>query len=850
MIRGRLGLVATVAALAIALLLGRALSAVLVDQAWYSALGASAVWREKFLATLALKGGAWLLGSAFAFANLWAVRRTILAIAVPARVGDLEFAEVIPARRLLSVTVAAAAVVGMALTFSLNDWTLLSSAWHGTPFVEYEPFFQRDLGFYVYWLPFEGALYTWALISIVVVTALVTMLYAITRDLRLVGRQLVASTHVRRHLTALGALVLMLLAWSYRLDAYELLLWGSGFDGMFNRVDHVFTTRVDLGLAIGTFVAALIVLRAGWIGQVRAAFVTVTLVIVAALIFRQAGPDFVAAGESLGRAEVRDRDYQATRAIYTRRAYEVEGLRFGTTDSSDRTATDSASSDNVARLIAGTGIWDAEALSVPRATAEAPPAHVLPAVWQSGPNGAQAVVVTRSAAITPVWDVRVIPATFADGRGAPVWARHRQLGAGALAEPLIAPGFTEHRVVKGSAWLAIGGRRTVSAPGVPGDDPFLEQRVPAALMTGWGARLAHAWVTRDVSLLTSSGDDNEPVAVVMHRDVRERVQRILPMLVQGSHIAPVVYNEKLLWALDLYAASDFYPLSVRFHAAGAARSYFRLAATALIDAQTGRVRIVPVDDPDPIARTWFARIPSLLLADTLLPPALRAQRPIADDGAMAQLRAFTRVGSRRTGHLPRFMPDSVPGATPYPVSALDRNVISWSVPLVDDLDQLVGVFEASGGAARGSAWHPLADPLPRWSALRDRLSGPLDSVASLARSDADGPITLGAVRVRYDQGQLVLVRPAYASDASGPHLIAVAASTDSGVLVGSSLTALTGGAGGTARPGEGFPARTLAEQQAEARRLYDSMRDALRQSDWVRFGATFDSLGRVLDRRP
>ncbi len=847
--RGRFGLVAVVAALAIALLLGRALSAMLVDQAWYSALGASAVWREKFLAILALKGGAWVLGSAFAFANLWAVRRTILAIAVPARVGDLEFAEVIPARRLLSVTLAAAALVGMALTFSLNDWTLLSSAWHGTDFVEYEPFFQRDLGFYVYWLPFEGALYTWALIAIVVVTALVTLLYAITRDLRLVGRQLVASTHVRRHLTALGSLVLMLLAWSYRLDAYELLLWGSGFDGMFSRVDHMFTTRVDLALAVGTFAAALIVLRAGWIGQVRAAFVTVTLVLVCALVFRQAAPDVLASGDSFGRADVRDRDYQATRAIYTRRAYDVEGLQFVTRDSDTTVAPDSVPRVTTASLIANTGIWDGETLLAARGSGEIPPTNVLPPVWQSGPSGAQAVIVTRSAALTPVWDVRVIPATIADSRGAPVWARHRQLGAGALAVPLVAPGLTEHRVVTGAPLLAIGGRSDVSISGLSRDDPFADRRVPAALMSRWGTRLAHAWATRDVSLLTPDAN-NEPTAVVLHRDVRERVQRLAPMLAQGDDITPIVYDEKLVWVIDLYAASDYYPLSIRFHAAGAPRSYFRLAATALVDAHTGRVRLVPVTTPDPIARSWFARIPALLIADSLLSPALRSQLPIANDGAMAQLRAFTRVGSRRTGHLPRFMPDSVPGPAPYPVSAPQRDVISWSVPLVDDADQLVGVFEASGGAARGAAWSALPEPLPRWTALRDRVSSALDSAASLTRSDADGPVTLGAVRVRYRDGQLVLVRPAYASDADGLHLIAVAAATDSGVVIGSSLTALVGDAKGVASSSDGLRDRPAGERLAEARRLYDSMRDALRQSDWVRFGATSDSLGRVLDRVP
>ena len=49
-----------------------------------------------------LQGGAWVLGSLFAFANLHAVRRTILAVAVPSRVANIELTAMFPARRLLS----------------------------------------------------------------------------------------------------------------------------------------------------------------------------------------------------------------------------------------------------------------------------------------------------------------------------------------------------------------------------------------------------------------------------------------------------------------------------------------------------------------------------------------------------------------------------------------------------------------------------------------------------------------------------------------------------------------------------------------------------------------------------
>ncbi len=824
------------------------------------------------MALAALKGGGWLLGSAFTFANLWAVRLRIRQFQVPARVGDLDFVEVVPANRLFAVTLLVAALIGVLFTIPLNDWTVLSMAWRGEAFVEYEGYFQRDLGFYVYWLPFEDAVYTWALIVIVAVTAIVTVLYSIMRDLQLVDRQIIASTHVRRHLTTLGALVLLLLAWSYRLDAYELLLWGSGPEGLFTRVDHMYTTRIDLALAVGTLAAALEVMRAGWVGQLRAAFVTVSLVLVGTLLLRKMGPCVVDRGAFVGTGDARDLVYEATRALFTRRAYHVEGMTFL---SAPEVAVDSAAEaaptvdglpratvpgllspaerqDRLRLAARDVVLWDADVLTRVRGGEDAAFTAVVPPVWQSAPGGPQAVLVTQTAAVSPVWDVRVVPGTAVGPSGAPLLIRHRGLGSRALPEPLIAPGLTEHRVVRGAALEAL---RSADA-GVRGlrrADDFEAPRVPAAELLTLGDRLSHAWSTRDVSLLAVPAEANEPVAVVLHRDLSERIARVVPVLAQGTAVTPIVYEGGLLWAVDLYSASAHYPLSLRLQVAGAPRSYLRLAGLALVDAQTGRVSIVPVAAPDPLARTRFARIPELLLRADELPAAVRAQLPIPSDGSLAQLRAFTRVGSSRTGHVPRYVPDSLLGSLPFPVGTVDGSpgVVSWTVPVVDDAEQLVGVLEAMGGADRGTRWQPMAEPLPRWSTLATRVSSALDSVATGERRDADGPAIPGALRVRTVAGEPLARAPVVCERGRGVRLLALAASSHHELWTGTSPDALLDGtlAGGmrgaqTQRP------LTSSERQAEVRRLYDTLREAMREGDWLRFGAALDSLGRTLDRVP
>ena len=847
--RGKSTVALIVAVLAAVLLVGRGLSTVIVEQSWYAAMGASRLWREQVMATLALKLGAWVLGTAFAFANLWAVRLTIQSVAVPTRVADLELVEMLTARQLFRITFLASAAVGVVLTLPLDDWTLLTAVWRGEPFREYEGFFQRDLGFYVHWLPFEGALYTWALVSLVIVAALVTVLYALTRSLRFEGRQLIARTHVRRHLTVLGSLVLILLSWSYRLDAYELLLWGSGFDGTFTAIDHRFTTRVDLALAVATFAAALIVLRTGWIGQVRAAFVTVSLVLVGALGVRQAGPGIAERAGWFTLPEGRRSDYDATRAIFTRRAYAVDEIV-----GDERVDSAPASPlGEVARL----SVWDAASVAAWRPVGTEDVAVVTRPTWQPGPGGPDAVIVTRSASVSPVWDVRLLAGARTDALGAPFIARHPALRGTALPEPLVAPELTGYRLVD-----ALDVELTPRTPATTITDstqespsPFAFDQIPSVRLDGVGVRLAHAWTTRDPALLSSLPSPN--AAVVMHRDVRARVQRLLPTFVQGRTITPILDAERLLWAVDVYAASAWYPLSIRLNAAGGAHSYFRLAGTALVDAQTGTVRIVRVDTPDALARSWFRLLPGLVIGADAVPPSLRALLPIPTDGLYATVRAFARVGSRHTGSAPRFVPDSLPGLEPFPVLQEPDGAISWSLPLVDGTDHLVGTFVARGGIDRRPRWRALEEPRPRWSALTSRLGAVFDSVTAVA-GERDGPLSAGTLRTITVGGRPWLARPAFSSEGGLPRLVALAIATDTAALAVSSPERLPGapalGGSEPRRPeafdGVGGAPRDDRARTRDARRLYDAAREAMQRGDWLRFGATMDSLGRALGRVP
>ncbi len=836
------GLILGLAIAAALLLLGRAVTALLVDHAWFTAMGFPALFWEQVIDTTLLQGGAWGLGTLFAFANLHAVRRTIVAVAVPSRVANLELTAMISGQRLLAVTVVLALLVGGVLALPLTNWVDLALLRHGLPFGEIEGVLGRDLGFYRYWLPVEEMLYLWALVSVVSMTALVVVLYALTRSLRMEGRRVAASTHVRRHLSALGAVVLLLLAWSYRLDAFDLLQQGSGPDGQFLMVDHRVTLRMDSVLSFGSALAALVVFRTGWLGQLRAAFLSLTVILVAALGLRHVAPALLARTSLLGEPVARDADYLRARALFSRRAFDVDGIRVIRRDSEGASLTRMQRAALPSRL----SLWDRATLPAALPASRAPDSNprearpsdtrlidAAPIGWTVVGDRITALVVRRPVGSAEGWLVTAVDATRPTVRDSQVDFAPT-VGGDAGEEPLVGPGVRGTRL--------IDAERAGTVPGVS--------------LSSLQSRIAHAWALRDLSLLEADTTAVEP-RLVTHRDVRERVERLAPIFVQGNDVVPLVHEGRLYWTIQLYSASDRYPLSQRWQLATGVYSYFRLAATAVVDAAGGRVWLVAAPRPDAPTRTWMTRVPTLFAAPGTLPPQLVAQLPPADESAVAQIKTFARYGSGVEGAVVRQLPDSalVGGAPPPHWIGNDRErSVAWSVPLLGGRDQISGVITVGGGIARQTWWDSSTAPRPMWPAVTARMHAALDSARATLPDGARREPRLRAGRVTTIMTMTgpLLLQPLLWIRSDGVSSVARLVASDGVRLgVGSTMLEALGRMGDI--PMSSVPAAGSVDSGPSsdaARRWFSTMREALRRGDWAKFGAAFDSLGRVLERPP
>jgi uncharacterized membrane protein (UPF0182 family) len=254
--------------------------------------------------------------------------RSIGVLTLPRRLANVEFGEAVPRKYIDRFAFLLSIAIAATVTPALPAWTSLALARLRVSFRESDPYFQHDLAFYTTWLPFEKAAYSWAMLLTVGVSIVVVILYSLTPGLRWERAGLRMSARVRRHLSVLAALLLLITMWSYRLESYDLLMRGSGEQGVFSYVDHQWLLPGLLLLSIATAAAAITVLLSGWTGQLRTSFVAVTVIVVLSVTVQEVVPFLVRRFTSREAQMVRERPYIATRSEFTRRAYALSAASY------------------------------------------------------------------------------------------------------------------------------------------------------------------------------------------------------------------------------------------------------------------------------------------------------------------------------------------------------------------------------------------------------------------------------------------------------------------------------------------------------------------------------------------
>ncbi len=140
-------------------------------------------------------------------------------------------------------------------------------------------------------------------------------------------------------------------------------------------------------------------------------------------------------------------------------------------------------------------------------------------------------------------------------------------------------------------------------------------------------RLVYAWQFGDVNILIS-GELTTESRVLYYRNIQERVNHLAPFLKLDSDPYLVVMDGKLFWIQDTYTVTDRYPYSEPLRGG---LNYIRNSAKAVIDAYDGSVTFYITDPDDALIQTYQAIFPKLFVPAGQMPESLRVHLRYPED---------------------------------------------------------------------------------------------------------------------------------------------------------------------------------------------------------------------------
>lgn len=126
---------------------------------------------------------------------------------------------------------------------------------------------------------------------------------------------------------------------------------------------------------------------------------------------------------------------------------------------------------------------------------------------------------------------------------------------------------------------------------------------------------------RSLKLLVSSNIDSES-RIIINRNIRDRVRRIMPYLEYDKNPYMVTVDGKLYWIIDAYTSSEKFPYSEPY--GEGPTNYVRNSVKVVIDAYNGDTDFYIVDETDAIAATYQKIYPKLFKDKDEMPEGIRA----------------------------------------------------------------------------------------------------------------------------------------------------------------------------------------------------------------------------------
>lgn len=644
-------MVVAVAVLFVLLTSLRGIAIFFTDYLWFGSVGLTSVWTGVLGAKI---------GLAVAFSGLFFLAMWInLAIAdrlAPSLASLSSEDELVQryrsfvGRRPILVRTIVAVVLGLlAGTGASAEWQSWILFTNGGSFGVTDPQFHRDIGFFVFKLPFLSFVVGWAFVALVVVVIVTAVAHYLNGGIRVQGPGQRVSAQVKAHLSLLLSLIALVKAAGYYLQRFQLDLSTRGYrQGALYTDVHVQLPAINLLIFI-SLVSFLIFIvnirRQGWVLPVIGIGLWAFVSVVAGAIIPAIVQTFTVQPDQLAKElPYIQRNIDASRVAIG--INNVHVSRFS--DSPGMTPARAArhlSSIQDARLwdpqFANTSYnklqglrpyYQLSDLGLDRYVLDGKLTPTIVAVRQLNAGGLPAPSwVNAHLQYTHGYGAVLSPANQATSDGNPTFAiadipPKSTDGAPAIKQPAVYFGVgMSGYVIAHTKQPELNYQNTQTGQSEEGQYQGTGGVPAGGLLT----RAAFALRFGDLNPLISSLVTSQS-RVMFVRDIRDRVQKVAPFLAYDANPYPVIVNGHIDYVQDAYTVTDHYPYGQSADTSAlpsgsglnANFNYVRNSVKVVINAYTGAMTFYVIDPHDPIVQAYEHAFPRLFTPASAMPPAI------------------------------------------------------------------------------------------------------------------------------------------------------------------------------------------------------------------------------------
>jgi uncharacterized protein len=672
-LRRRLGIVVVVAALLLFASANR-VATLVTDLWWFDALGYRSVFTT-ILGTRVLMGVVFGLALAAIIAvNLLVVRR-IRPLFVPSTPQQAA----VERYRQMADPYLPWLILAVAAVFGITSGAAVSAEWdtyllwqHAQPFGVDDPQFGRDIGYYVFQLPFLKFVQTWLFTSLLLATMLTVGGHYLLGGIRPENAGEKVMPNVKVHLSVLLALLLAARGWGYWLDRFLLnysprgQVTGASYTDVNAELPALNLLLVVTVVAIGLVIYN--VRRRGFLLPGAA----IGLLVLASILLQGAYPAAIQRlrvdpQELTREAEYIERNLEATLTAYD--LHDADLQPFSVQNDLDR---DQVQENEV--TIRNVRLWDPQVLETTYAELQALRPYyrfadvdvdryeidgqlrqVMLSARELQTGGLPPEAQTwQNIALTFTHGFGIVASqvNVADEEGQPVF----------LARDIPTRGAEE--LVPDERQGIYFGEAIETPYSIVGTEQaeldYEESGTSAQVTTSYDGdggvelggilgRLAFATRFTDPNIVLS-GLLRDESRVLWVRDVSERVHAVAPYLDLDDDPYPVVLRDRVKWVVDAYTVSAFYPYSERRPLnTGTSRqsvNYVRNSVKAVVDAYDGTVDLYVIDEGDPVINAWREAFDGPYKSASEMPEGLEQQFRYPQDMFRLQAQLY------QTYHIP------------------------------------------------------------------------------------------------------------------------------------------------------------------------------------------------------